>query len=73
MLPPTILMGASLPAIVRWIRGSAEGVTWWGYLYGGNTAGAVLGCLLAGFYLLRVYNMATATLCRRRESISRSA
>jgi spermidine synthase len=62
MLPPTILMGASLPAIVRWIRGSAEGVTWWGYLYGGNTAGAVLGCLVAGFYLLRVYNMTTATL-----------
>ena len=62
MLPPTILMGASLPAIVRWIRGNADGVAWWGYLYGGNTAGAVLGCLLAGFYLLRVYNMATATL-----------
>src|SRR5580692_3800092 len=62
MLPPTILMGASLPAIVRWIRGNAEGVTWWGYLYGGNTAGAVLGCLVAGFYLLRVYNMTTATL-----------
>jgi spermidine synthase len=62
MLPPTILMGASLPAIVRWIRGSEEGVAWWGYLYGGNTAGAVLGCLLAGFYLLRVFNMTTATL-----------
>jgi spermidine synthase len=61
MLPPTILMGASLPAIVRWIRASANGVAWWGYLYGGNTAGAVLGCLAAGFYLLRVYNMATAT------------
>ena len=30
-------------------------------LYGGNTAGAVFGCLLAGFYLLRIYNMATAT------------
>lgn len=61
MLPPTILMGASLPAIVRWIRASETGVAWWGYLYGGNTAGAVLGCLVAGFYLLRVYNMATAT------------
>ncbi len=62
MLPPTILMGASLPAIVRWVRASDDGVRWWGYLYGGNTAGAVLGCLLAGFYLLRVYNMATATM-----------
>ena len=62
MLPPTILMGASLPAIVRWVRSSADGVKWWGYLYAGNTAGAVLGCLIAGFYLLRVYNMTTATL-----------
>jgi spermidine synthase len=60
MLAPTILMGASLPAIVRWIKGTREGVAWWGYLYGGNTLGAVFGCLLAGFYLLRVYNMATA-------------
>ena len=57
MLPATILMGASLPSIVRWARG----VSWWGYLYTGNTAGAVIGCLLAGFYLLRIYNMATAT------------
>src|SRR5262249_34689096 len=29
--------------------------------YGGNIAGAVLGCLLAGFYLLRGYDMAVAT------------
>ncbi len=61
MLPPTILMGASLPAIVRWIKGTSEGVSWWGFLYGANTAGAVLGCLLAGFYLLRVYNMSVTT------------
>jgi spermidine synthase len=59
MLPATILMGASLPSIVRWA--SASGVSWWGYLYTGNTAGAVIGCLFAGFYLLRLFNMATAT------------
>ncbi len=57
MLPPTILMGASLPAIVRWVKSAP----WWGFLYGGNTAGAVLGSLLAGFYLLRVYNLSVAT------------
>src|SRR5713226_6995501 len=45
MLPPTILMGASLPAIVRWLESTPRGVSWWGLLYGGNTAGAVLGCL----------------------------
>jgi spermidine synthase len=61
MLPPTILMGASLPAIVRWVEDTPDAVSWWGYLYGGNTAGAVFGCLLAGFYLLRIYNTVTAT------------
>jgi len=61
MLPPTVLMGASLPAIVRWIEATPEGIAWWGFLYGGNTAGAVFGCLLAGFYLLRLYNMPIAT------------
>ncbi|MDE3197183.1 MAG: fused MFS/spermidine synthase [Acidobacteriota bacterium] len=61
MLPATILMGASLPAIVRWIESTEEGVAWWGYLYGGNTLGAVAGCLIAGFYLLRVYDMAVTT------------
>ncbi len=61
LLPPTILMGASLPALVRWIESTPRGVSWWGLLYGGNTLGAVFGCLLAGFYLLRLYDMATAT------------
>ncbi len=61
LLPPTILMGASLPAIVGWIEATPRGVAWWGFLYGGNTLGAVFGCLLAGFYLLRIYNMATGT------------
>jgi spermidine synthase len=63
MLAPTILMGASLPAVVRWVetRHSGDGVAWWGFLYGGNTTGAVLGCLVAGFWLLRVYDMATTT------------
>jgi spermidine synthase len=61
MLIPTILMGASLPALARWIEAKAHGVSWWGLLYGGNTAGAVAGCLLAGFYLLRIYDTYVAT------------
>jgi spermidine synthase len=61
LLPPTILMGASLPAAARWLKTSAEGVSWMGLLYGANTAGAVFGCLLAGFYLLRMFDMAAAT------------
>jgi spermidine synthase len=61
LLPPTLLMGASLPAIARYVESSPRGVSRLGYFYGGNIAGAVLGCLFAGFYLLRVYDMPTAT------------
>ena len=61
LLPPTMLMGATLPAMSRWVETSPQGVAWLGYFYGGNTGGAVIGSLLAGFYLLRVYDMATAT------------
>jgi spermidine synthase len=61
LLPPTILMGATLPAVARWVEASPRGVSWLGFFYGGNIAGAVVGCLLAGFYLLRVFDMAIAT------------
>ena len=61
LLPPTMLMGATLPAIARWVRATPSGVAWLGYFYGGNIVGAVVGCMLAGFYLLRVFDMPTAT------------
>jgi spermidine synthase len=61
LLPPTLLMGATLPAVARWVRATPEGVSWLGFFYGGNIAGAVLGSLTAGFYLLRVHDMAVAT------------
>ena len=61
LLPPTLLMGATLPAIARWVETTPRGVSWLGFFYGGNLAGAVAGSLLAGFFLLRVYDMPTAT------------
>jgi spermidine synthase len=61
LLPPTFMMGATLPAVARWVQTTSSGVAWLGYFYGGNIAGAVIGSLLAGFYLLRVYDMAVAT------------
>ncbi len=61
LLPPTILMGATLPAIARWVESSPRGISWLGFFYGGNIAGAVIGSVLAGFYLLRVYDQAVAT------------
>ncbi|HTC33355.1 MAG TPA: fused MFS/spermidine synthase [Bryobacteraceae bacterium] len=61
LLPPTILMGASLPAIARWVETTPRGISWLGLLYSANVAGAVTGCVLAGFYLLRVHDMGFAT------------
>ena len=61
LLPPTLLMGATLPAISRWVKSTPEGMSWMGFFYGGNIAGGVTGCLLAGFYLLRVHDMGVAT------------
>ena len=63
LLPPTLFMGATLPAIARWVEATPRGISWLGFFYGGNTAGAVAGCLVAGFYLLRVHDMAIATWC----------
>src|SRR5579872_1964601 len=61
LLPPTILMGATLPAISRWVKATPEGIAWLGFFYGGNIGGGVLGSLAAGFYLLRVYDVNVAT------------
>jgi spermidine synthase len=60
LLPPTLLMGATLPAVARSVEATPRGMSWLGFFYGGNIAGAVVGCLLAGFYLLRVHDVATA-------------
>jgi spermidine synthase len=62
LLPPTMLMGATLPAISRWVKATPDGVAWLGFFYGGNIAGGVIGSLAAGFYLLRMFDVATATL-----------
>jgi spermidine synthase len=61
LLFPTLLMGATLPAIARWVESTPKGVSWLGFFYGGNIAGGVIGCLLAGYYLLRVTDATTAS------------
>ncbi len=65
LLPPALLMGGTFPAASRW-AGQYQGaetsrVPWFGLLYAANTCGAVLGCVLAGFYLLRLHDLAVAT------------
>jgi len=61
LVPPTLLMGASFPAIARSLERTPKPIPWLGALYSANIAGAIVGCVIAGFYLLRVYDMATTT------------
>jgi spermidine synthase len=55
LLVPTALMGATLPLVMKssLTRGDAVGQRM-GLLYGTNTAGAIVGALLAGFVLIPV-------------------
>jgi spermidine synthase len=62
LLPPTGLMGATLPAMSRFVQNTPSGVSWLGYFYGSNIVGAVAGCVTAGFYLLRKFDLSTAAL-----------
>ena len=48
LIIPTIMMGATLPAIARYVEATPQGVSWLGFFYGGNIFGAVGGSLLAG-------------------------
>ncbi len=58
LLPPTILMGGTLPLILKaTTRERQEVGTSSGLFYGVNTAGAVLGVALAGFVTVRVVGL----------------
>jgi len=61
LLPPCVLMGATLPALARCVESTRAGVVWLGACYGANTLGAVGGVLLAAFYLLRTHDVYAAT------------
>jgi spermidine synthase len=63
LLPPAVLMGGTLPALVRyvsraWDRFGAD----LGFLYAANLAGGVAGSLAAGFVLIRTLGVQGATM-----------
>lgn len=60
LLPPTILMGATLPLVLRAsARADADVGRDSALFYGLNTAGAVLGVAFAGFYSIRSFGLVT--------------
>jgi spermidine synthase len=60
---PTCFMGATLPVLVkRFVQGAGNLGHQVGFLYGLNTAGAVAGCVAAGFLFLGTLGMWRTTL-----------
>ena len=57
---PTALMGGTLPVLSRFAASGPAGLARpLSFLYGLNTLGAVVGAVLAGFVLLRLYSVST--------------
>jgi spermidine synthase len=61
LLPPTALMGATLPAVARRYGSHHAGTSALAELYGANTLGAVVGSLWTGFYILPNWDIMVAT------------
>jgi spermidine synthase len=60
---PTILMGATLPFLVRFLtRSRTELANQVGFLYGFNTLGAAIGTLAAGFILIGLLGITGSSL-----------
>lgn len=62
LLLPAMAMGATLPVAVRSLGPGRHAARQVGWLYAANTLGGVVGCLAAGFWLLRVHDTSVAAL-----------
>lgn len=62
LIPPTMLMGATLPAVADHLETSPHRTAKVGYLYAANILGAVAGCLGTGFILLQYGDTWSASL-----------
>lgn len=63
MLVPTTLMGATFPVVIKRVTtGMDELGRWVGGAYSFNTFGAILGSFSAGFLLIPVFGVRTATI-----------
>ena len=59
--PATILMGATLPTLTRYLSRGASGLSAaFGKLYAVNTTGAILGAITAGFVLIELLGLSGA-------------
>jgi spermidine synthase len=71
LLLPTTLMGATVPAIGRYLVERGAGVGWnVGLLYALNTFGAVVGCVAAGFWLVPTLGLSRTILSAAATNIA---
>ena len=61
LIVPACFMGATLPIVAEWLQGERQPATSLGTLYAANTLGAVTGCLLTGFVILRYWDVLAGT------------
>lgn len=64
LIVPCTLMGATLPVLSVFVAGAFGGKAEQraGMLYAANTAGAVLGCFIAGYFLIGTIGLAATTI-----------
>jgi len=68
------LMGGTLPAVVRSLRLAADRIgAVGGWMYGANTAGAILGALLSSFWLIPVFGIQGSALAAAGIGVSAAA
>ena len=63
LLPPTVLMGATLPVLTKYVvRRQQDLARQIGMLYGLNTLGASIGCFVTGFFLIGYFGVVQSGL-----------
>ena len=60
LAPATVLMGATFPALTRYLTRSSALSRAFGRLYAANTIGAIVGTLAAGLVLIELYGLSGA-------------
>jgi len=63
VLPPTLLMGGTLPVLLTVARAYDKRLSVVGKLYGWNTFGAATGTLICGFFAIRLLGVTSAYYC----------
>lgn len=74
LLVPTTLMGGTYPLLMRhWTRHRKDLATGAGILYFVNTGGAIVGCAMAGYYLLEHHGLRGANLIAAATNVALAA